>query len=418
MRIAIHTYGTRGDVQPFVALSVALLAAGHEVQLAGPAPYAPLAVARSVPFHCLPPEMLNLIETREGKKAIAEGGGFLAGFKLLKHVRPLMEDLLRHEWETARDFAPDLIVYHPKSLASLHIAERLGCSAVLGSPLPISTPTSAFPSPVFPVRTLGPLNRLSHSLVANGAELLFAGTIARWRESCLKLPGRPARRPRPSMTLYAFSRHIVPAPSDWPPDVHVTGAWFLDSPEWEMPSTLEAFIAGGEAPVYVGFGSMPGLDPEQLTEIVVNGLALAGRRGLLATGGGALSASLPTSTIMHLDEFPHDRVLPLTAMALHHGGAGTTMACARAGIPAAICPFMGDQPFWALRMRNMGVAPAKLSRKHLSADRLARAIGAMDNPRMRERATTLGNLVTQETGTATAVRLLERLGQDLGRSLS
>jgi UDP:flavonoid glycosyltransferase YjiC (YdhE family) len=185
-----------------------------------------------------------------------------------------------------------------------------------------------------------------------------------------------------------------------------------------MPSTLEAFIASGEAPVYVGFGSMPGLDPEQLTEMVVNGLALAGRRGLLATGGGALSASLPTSTIMHLDEFPHDRVLPLTAMALHHGGAGTTMACARAGIPAAICPFMGDQPFWALRMRKMGVAPAKLSRKHLSADRLARAIGAMDNPRMRERATTLANLVAQETGTATAVRLLERLGQDLGRSLS
>jgi sterol 3beta-glucosyltransferase len=258
MRIAIHTYGTRGDVQPFVALSVALLAAGHEVQLAGPAPYAPLAVARSVPFHCLPPEMLNLIETREGKKAIAEGGGFLAGFKLLKHVRPLMEDLLRHEWEAARDFAPDLIVYHPKSLASLHIAERLGCSAILGSPLPISTPTSAFPSPVFPVRTLGPLNRLSHSLVVNGADLLFAGTIARWRESCLKLPGRPARRPLPSMTLYAFSRHIVPAPSDWPPDVHLTGAWFLDNPEWEMPSTLEAFIAGGEAPVYVGSAACPG----------------------------------------------------------------------------------------------------------------------------------------------------------------
>lgn len=410
MRIAIHTYGTRGDVQPFIALSLALLAAGHDVQVAGPAQYAPLAVARSVPFHCLPSEMLNLIETREGKKVIAEGSGFLAGLKLLKHVRPLMEELLRSEWEAARDFAPDLIIYHPKSLASLHIAERLGCRAVLGSPLPISTPTSAFPSPVFPMTTLGPLNRLSHSLVINGADFLFAGTIASWRESCLRLPGRPARRLRPSMTLYAFSRHIVPAPSDWPRDVHVTGAWFLDTPEWEMPNTLEAFIAGGEAPVYVGFGSMPGLDPEQLTEIVVNGLALAGRRGLLAVGGGALSAWRPTSTILQVDEVPHDQVLPHMAMALHHGGAGTTMACARAGIPAAICPFMGDQPFWALRMHNIGVAPAKLSRKHLTSGRLAQAITAMDEPKMRARATALGNLVAQETGTETAVRLLERLG--------
>ena len=156
MRVAIHTYGTRGDVQPFVAFALALRSAGHDVQLAGPVQYASLAKDREIAYVALPGDLVALIDTPEGKAAIEGGEGFAAGLRLLKNIRPLIEGLLLAEWEAARDFRPDAIVYHPKSLAALHIAERLGSIPILAAPLPVLTPTSAFPSPILPFRSLGP----------------------------------------------------------------------------------------------------------------------------------------------------------------------------------------------------------------------------------------------------------------------
>jgi sterol 3beta-glucosyltransferase len=288
MRIAIHTLGTRGDVQPYVALARSLKSRGHQVQLAAPVQFSEFAADHSVSFRGLPAEFLALLNTAEGKAAVAGGKGFSAGFKLLKEVRPLIRKLLDGEWQMANDFGPDLIVYHPKSIAAPYIASALDVPHVLASPVPGLTPTSAFPSPLLPFSSLGPFNRVSHSLAIHAAELLFARELKAWRKGTPGLDDQLKRKSRAG-TLYAYSPAVLPKPDDWGPDVLVTGYWFLDEPGWPPDPDLEAFLDAGPPPVYFGFGSMPGLDPEQLTGIILDALAVTDTRGLLAVGGGAVS---------------------------------------------------------------------------------------------------------------------------------
>lgn len=408
MRIAIQTLGTRGDVQPYIALARRLIARGHSVQLSAPAQFEAMLGAYAVPFVPLPGEFLAMMDTPEGKAAIAGGQGFSAGFKLLKHVRPMMRRLLDAEWAASQAFEPDLIVYHPKSIAAPHIAERLGVPSALASPLPGFTPTGAFPSPMLPFRSLGLLNRPSHLLAIRGADLLFAKLLGEWRHTSLGLPGR-ARPRAPKATLYAYSPHVVPVPADWGAGVHVTGYWFLDSPEWQPPPDLASFLEAKPAPVYIGFGSMPGLDPTSMSAIAAEALARTGKRGLLAAGGGALQAGGHAPNLHFLESAPHDRLFPLVSAVVHHGGAGTTGAALRAGKPTALCPFFGDQPFWARRVAELGVGPAALDRRTLTAERLAAALLAMDDADMRQRAATLGEQIRGEDGPAEAVAVIEAL---------
>ncbi|MFC3077937.1 glycosyltransferase [Phenylobacterium terrae] len=405
MKISIHTLGTRGDVQPYLALALALIRAGHQVLLAAPQQFAGLIEGQGVPFAPLPAGFLDLLDTPQGKAAIARGRGFSGGLKLLKHVRPLMRELFDAEWRAAAGFSPDLIVHHPKSLASPHMAEKLGVEALLASPLPGFTPTAAFPSPLLPFRTLGPLNRASHRLAIQGGQTLFRRAIAQWRASVLGLDGAGAGR-APVRTLYAYSPAVLPRPADWSDDVCVSGYWVLDAP-WAPPADLAAFLSAGDRPVYVGFGSMPGIDPRELTETVAAALARAGRRGVLATGGGALTPIAAGPHVHFIDAAPHTALLPLMSAALHHGGAGTTGASLSAGLPTIVCPFMGDQPFWARRVHDLGAGPAPLDRRRLTADALARAFDAAAQPGMARAAGRLAGRIAQEDELATAVGFIE-----------
>lgn len=407
MRILVETLGTRGDVQPYMALALALMARGHEVRLSGPAQYGAMVAARGIDFTPLPAEFLALMDTPEGKAAIAGGSGFSSGLKLIGQARPMMRRLLDVEWQGARDFAPDMMLYHPKALGVPHVAEKLGRPALLAVPLPGFTPTAAFPSPLLPFFTLGPLNRASHALATNGASLLFGKQIRQWRAEALGLSPRPTRALPPHGTLYAYSPLVLPVPPDWGADVAVTGYWFLDHGDWRPDPALAAFLASGPVPAYIGFGSMPGLDPVAMTETIVAALRRTGQRAVLATGGGALGGADLPDFVHGLAEAPHDRLFPLVSGVVHHGGAGTTGAALRAGRPMAICPFFGDQPFWARRMQALGVAPAPLDRKTLSPDALAAAMTALANPVLRHRAEDLGQAIRAERGIANAVAFIE-----------
>jgi UDP:flavonoid glycosyltransferase YjiC (YdhE family) len=323
-----------------------------------------------------------------------------------------MRRLLEAERNAVIGFAPDIIVHHPRSLASPHLAEALSCPHVLASPVPAVPPTAAFPSPLLPFASLGPLNRASHVLAVRGAEAAFAGAVRAWRQDALGLPARSRAAGRTAVTLYACSPQLVPVPSDWGADVHVTGAWFLDKPNWQPPEPLADFLAAGKPPVYVGFGSMPGRDAQRMTAIVAEALARTGQRGLLARGAGALGAATLPPHLHPLDEAPHDRLFPLVAAAVHHGGAGTTAAALRAGRPSVICPFFGDQPFWARRVAALGAAPAPLDPARLSADRLAAALAATEAESMRAAAERLGELIRREDGVAAAIRVIEAVVAD------
>jgi sterol 3beta-glucosyltransferase len=412
MRVAIHTLGTRGDVQPYLALALGLKAVGHEVMIAAPTQFEAFIGTRGIAFAHLPGEFLELMDSPEARAAMAGSAGFAAGFKMMKQFKPIGRKQLTAEWQAAQHFRPELIIYHPKALAAPHIADKLGCPAVLASPLPGFTATKAFASPLVPFRSLGPLNRLTHSVMADIGGALFRKMIGEWRVTELGLAKKPAVRLRPRATLYCYSSHVLPVPPDWPDEVAVTGYWFLGGEHnWQPDDQLKSFLESGEPPVYVGFGSMPGIYPLELTKLVLEALAKAGKRGVLATGGGAIQSDLTIGHAHFIDSAPHEQLFPLMSACVHHGGAGTTGASLRAGKPTIICSFFGDQPFWAKRVEDLGVGPKAIEARKLSPDFLAAAIvEATSTASMQQRAAELGEAIRIEDGVVNAIAFLSHRG--------
>jgi len=218
-------------------------------------------------------------------------------------------------------------------------------------------------------------------------------------------------RGQPVPVLYFYSQYVIPHPADWPPSVHVTGYWFLkDQSGWTPPEDLVRFLAEGPAPVYVGFGSMVAENAESFTRTVIEGIQQAGVRAVLATGWGGLRASDLPASIFRLQEAPHDWLFPQMAAVAHHGGAGTTGAGLRAGKPTVIVPFIADQPFWGQQVEKLGVGPAPIPQKRMTAAALAAALKmAVTNSSMREQALQLGERIRTEDGVGEAVRVIQQV---------
>ena len=182
----------------------------------------------------------------------------------------------------------------------------------------------------------------ARTLAIRGADMLFGRLIGVWRAASLGL-GR-GRGVAPAATLYAYSRHVVPVPPDWDERVLVSGYWFLDEADgWQMPEALSAFLAAGDRPIYVGFGSMPVPDAAALTATLIEGVRLSGRRAVLNAGWAGLGGDLP-ATILGIDEAPFDWLFPRVAAVIHHGGSGSVGFGLTHGRPSQIVPFGFDQP--------------------------------------------------------------------------
>jgi UDP:flavonoid glycosyltransferase YjiC (YdhE family) len=231
----------------------------------------------------------------------------------------------------------------------------------------------------------------------------------------LGLPGYPWYGPyfrdlHTAKVINGFSEHVLPRPADWPDNCQVTGYWFLDQPHWTPPESLSRFLASGPKPVYIGFGSMVSSSARAFTQTVLDAVKTSGRRAVLATGWGALDGEdgPQNDQIFFLRHAPHDGLFPLMSAAVHHGGAGTTAAAVRAGIPSVVVPFFGDQPFWAHRLNRIGVAPPAVDRRTLTADALASALSATQEPAMIQAASALGRTVRAEDGIREALRRLRK----------
>jgi sterol 3beta-glucosyltransferase len=202
---------------------------------------------------------------------------------------------------------------------------------------------------------------------------------------------------------------VVPTPQDWHPATFATGYWFLDQEShWQPSAALVDFLNAGEPPVYVGFGSMPATDPQAKARLVIEALEKAGQRGILASGWGGLKADALPEHVLMIDQAPHDWLFPRVKAVVHHGGAGTTAAGLRAGKPAVICPYFGDQPFWGQRVYALGVGTEPIPQKKLTADNFASAIRtAVSDAEMQRRAAALGEKIRAENGVARAVSIIE-----------
>lgn len=413
-RIAIVASGTRGDVQPYVALGKGLQEAGFSVRVLTGNSFEWLVREAGLDYGSTGESVEAMLETEAWRKRV-ESGNFL---RILSGMR---EEMKRASADLARRLpdllaGSDLIITGTAGLIGvLPIAEMMQIPYIQANVFPF-TPTSAFPSPLVPALPLGgALNRLSFHVTRQ----MF------WQSSktgdqavrlSLNLPKGPMFGPFRRLTeqrtpvMYGYSRHILPHPHDWPDTHAITGYWFLETPvSWSPPADLVRFLDAGDPPVYIGFGSMGSRNPQAMAEIALEALALTGQRGVLASGWGGLTAdSLPGSVHM-IASMPHAWLFERMATVVHHGGAGTTAAGFRAGVPSIIIPFMADQPFWGKRAADLGVGPAPIPRKTLTARRLADAISVSVNDRaMRQRAQTLGEQIRAEDGIGQAVAFVER----------
>jgi sterol 3beta-glucosyltransferase len=419
MKVLVLTLGTRGDVQPFVALAQELQQRGHQAVVAAPERFAELTAGQGVTFEGVDDGPLRVLDSGSAAGDVA-AGGLLAKVALMRRLPAMFTRVLDDCWRVASTglgAGADLIVHNGQIMAGQHVAEKVGVPAVLALPMPMYVPTGQFPWPgqQFPAWLPAGLNRLTYAGMKAPA-VMFGRTVDRWRDQ-LGLPRRrgrhdPLRRPDGGAVpvLHAVSPAVLARPADWPATAHVTGYWFAapTPATGSGESGLDA-LGGDEPLVYVGFGSMTGPDAPATTQLVVQALRMAGVRGVLAGGWGGLQ-EVPPPDVFLAGEVPHEVVFPRVAVIVHHGGAGTTAAAVRAGRPQVVCPFVGDQPFWGRRMHQLAVAPEPIDQRRLSAPRLAAAIReAVDDAAMIGAAQRLGDQVRAENGVATAVDVLEQV---------
>ncbi len=281
------------------------------------------------------------------------------------------------------------------------------------------SPTQEFPSAATPpAPTWFPFeawyNRFSYRLVRRVVWLLLGKSRNNLNQKHLGTPKntyiefQSILADAPTLTI--VSPRVLQRPTDWPGHFQITGYLFDDDSDWTPPQELTDFLAAGDAPVYIGFGSMSDHKPEASTRMIVEAVQQAGKRAVILSGWARLGASDLPETIYLLKYVPHHWLFPQMATVVHHGGAGTTAAGLRAGVPTIIVPHSGDQPYWGRRVKELGVGTAPIPRKKLTAEKLAAAITEATSSRtMQEKAAALGRLIAAEDGLGKTVATVETL---------
>ena len=409
MNITILTYGSRGDVQPFLPLSIGLMANGHSVKLAAPSRFKNLVEGYGIRFIPLPGEPEDLSRRLND-----------AGFNFVKMIREMMDhaveigvEMLQKTNEACAD--ADLIIHTFAHVIGAHtLAREKNIPDIHIQTFPMFTPTGDYPNVTIPDLKIRFLNRFTHL----ASQKITWWTSSLGFEQVRRRAGLPMRKLyspfkedplRPLMPiLCAWSPSVLPPSSEWRNNVHVTGYYFFDVDVSYMPSTaLQNFLDADKPPVCISFGSMVNRDAERIDSIVRSALEKTNNRGLILSGWSAVKDHV-SDDLIYLDVVPHDWLLPRCKMIVHHGGAGTTSAGLRAGIPGVVVPFTADQPFWGNRVQAVGAGPKPVYVNKLSVDNLTQAIFEADDKVIRKRAQVLGQRLRCENGVQYTSRLIEK----------
>ncbi len=401
MKLSVLTYGTEGDTRPVAILCRALMDAGHQVHLLAEAGSLDSARELAVPCAGLNGDIKQDLQT-----LLAQGVGVNATVKgLSRMANAHAQSWMRQSAEAAAG-SNGLIVSGLSAFVGLSVAEHLGIPLIGAGMIPIS-PTKAFPSPFLSgLRLPSSLNRTSHSLVNWLLWLSFKTSVNQARKQVLGMRPRHRLWTEHPM-LYGVSPALLPRPADWPANATLCGQWSVPDQPWTPSADLQAFLDAGEAPVYVGFGSMGGFDRTSLLRTLLQ--ALEGERVLFYPGwAGIPDIALPDNVYV-LGDTPHHWLFPRVSLAIHHGGSGTTHSACAAGIPSIVLPFAGDQFFWGKQLELLGLAGKPISRQNLSVNTVRDAVRFAATSELRSRAKALARAMAAENGTAVAVARIQSL---------
>ncbi|KAF8411620.1 hypothetical protein HHK36_004177 [Tetracentron sinense] len=430
LKIAMLVVGTRGDVQPFLAIAKRLqysgfnvlksisrfLEFGHHVRLATHANFRTFVKSAGIDFYPLggDPRVLAGYMARN-KGFIPSGPGEISIQR--KQLKAIIYSLLpactEPDMETGAPFRAQAIIANPPAYGHSHVAEALGVPLHIYFTMPW-TPTNEFPHPLARVSP-GAGYWISYLVVDLLIWWSIRGYINDFRKRKLKLaPVAYFSTYRGSIshfpTGYMWSPHLVPKPSDWGGLVDVVGFCFLNlGAKYQPQKEFMHWIQKGPKPLYIGFGSMPLEDAKKTTDIILKALKDTGQRGIIDRGWGDLGIlpEVPDNVFL-LEDCPHDWLFPHCSAVVHHGGAGTTATGLRAGCPTTIVPFFGDQFFWGDRVHQIGLGPAPIPISELSIEALANAIRFMLQPEVKSQAMELGKKIENEDGVAAAVDAFHR----------
>ncbi|CAH9129936.1 unnamed protein product [Cuscuta epithymum] len=411
LQIVMLIVGTRGDVQPFVAIGKKLQEDGHRVRLATHSDFKEFVLGAGLEFYPLggDPKVLAAY-------MVKNKGFFPSGPSEIKIQRKQIKDIVfsllpacvEPDQESNIPFEVDAIIANPPAYGHNDVAEALGVPLHVFFTMPW-TPTSEFPHPLYRA-SQAVAYKLSYQIVDGLIWMGIRDVINGFRKKKLKL--RPTTYLSDSYSSssdiphgYIWSPHLVPKPKDWGPKIDVVGFCFLDlASNFDPPEPLVKWLEDGQKPIYIGFGSLPVQEPERMTKTIVQALEMTGQRGIINKGWGGLgNLTEPKNFVYVLDNCPHDWLFVRCAAVVHHGGAGTTAAGLKAACPTTVVPFFGDQPFWGDRVHARGVGPAPIPVDEFSLERLVSAIEFMLDPKVKERATELAKAMENEDGARGAV---------------
>ena len=412
MKLTILSYGSRGDVQPFIALSVSLLADGFEVTLAAPENFKGLITSYGIPYAPLAGDFHAMFSSEEGQRYLRSGSTvkFLANQqKMIHRLRHALErDLLAACQDADGIIADVVLAYHATCLIEKYQLPLLTVALV-----PWVPPTGDFAYPLLATMRLpGFLNRLTFKLHYELVWRTYRSDIIEWREELglatnrawVRLGGSNPRIP----VVHAYSKHLLPVPPN--PTEGDTYAGFFRvpaMPENTVSDELSHWLEQEDAPIFLGFGSMPIADWTGVRDLAEGLSSELGRRVIVGAGWSGLKETPSLAdNVFVVGEVDHWWLFPRCSCLVHHGGAGTLATGLYAGVPTVVCSVFSDQPFWGTRVQELGVG-RHIRFKHLSKERLVRAVREASCDKVRGRATALGEKLRGEDGVAAAVEAVK-----------
>lgn len=400
--------GSTGDVRPYLLLGRELQRRGHEVTLCAFSAFEELAKSAGFRFMPLSGDVHMMIEhMMNGSQPLATINKLRLMLKPI--LKPFLSDLI-----SACEGAQVIIgTYFGAVLPS--IAEKYGVPFIQTHYYPMdmndSVPIASAPG----LRAGRMWNRMTYrvgNLIISSVEIYY---LTQWRQEQGMSPRKLSDKPiyhiggHSVPIIYAMSPLLLPRPSEWDENIHMSGFWLdNDLCDYTPPESLSRFLQSGEKPIYIGFGSMVKGDMGKTLHIVLEALRRTGLRAVISKGWGVDDVPL-SENVYVADYIPHDWLFEKVSAVVHHGGAGTTAAGVLAGKPTLIIPFGGDQPFWALRVYKQGIGPAPIRREALTVRRLVGALRELtDTKRYVVAAQELSLRLRQENGTVNAADTIEQ----------
>ncbi|KAI8719879.1 Glyco-transf-28 domain-containing protein [Fusarium sp. LHS14.1] len=421
LNIVIQVIGSRGDVQPFIALAHELQKHGHRIRLATHDVFETFVQSSNIEFYPVggdPSQLMAYMVKNPG--LIPSIDSLRAGD--INTKRKMIAQMLDGFWDscimpdpkTGDLFVADAIIANPPSFAHVHCAEALGVPLHMMFTMPW-TSTGAFPHPLANINDPSTgkerevANYLSYSVVEFLTWQGLGDLVNHWREAKLGLEHVPMNEgPRLLKSLevpftYCWSPALIPKPREWGHNISISGFFFRQTPSYEAPEDLATFLKGGPKPIYVGFGSIVVDDPARLMIMVLKAIKTAGVRAIISQGWSKLEGE-DDPNIFYVGDCPHEYLFQQVSAVIHHGGAGTTACGLFYGVPTVIVPFFGDQPFWGQMVANAGAGPQPIPYSSLTSRNLTDAIVHALTPEVAIAAQKMSESMKAESGVQAAVQ--------------